>query len=275
MMGRQRVYVAIVFIPLFYLMVKYLPAWVFFLFVGAGILIALQEFYGMYYDKLWRLEVLLGLSLGALTALLLSQNGAVVTPWLWTSVLIVAMLLGQLFFAKNLRTALPDGAVLVTGVLYIAVLLGHLILLRKMSGGEFLVFFVFLVSWGCDTGAYYTGKRFGQRALAPKVSPNKTVEGAIGGVIFSVATCFLAKGWFLQELSVQEALGLGLGLGIIAQLGDLAESVFKRGSGVKDSSQLIPAHGGVLDRVDSLIFTSPAFYYYLIWIKQYGRGIAV
>jgi phosphatidate cytidylyltransferase len=273
-MGRQRVYVAIVFIPLFYFLVRYLPPWIFFLLVTGGILLGLHEFYGMYFRGEKRHEIPIGISAGGLAALTLSVGG--VESWLTLMTgLVMALLLVEFCLARDMTRGMADGAVLVTGVLYVAGLLGHLILLRRLEGGEYLVFFVFLVTWAGDTGAYYSGKMLGRRKLAPVTSPNKTVEGAIGGLGLSVAASFLGKSWFLPSISVADALGLGIGLGILGQLGDLTESMFKRGAGVKDSSRLIPAHGGLLDRVDSLIFTAPALFHYLIWIKQYGRGISI
>ena len=100
------------------------------------------------------------------------------------------------------------------------------------------------------------------------MSPKKTIEGAVGGLVFSVAASLIARQWFLHSLSLQEAIGLGLMLSMIGQLGDLVESMMKRGVGVKDSGGIFPGHGGLLDKVDSLLFTTPSLYYYMIWAKQ-------
>ena len=266
-MGLKRVYVAVVFIPLFYLLVKYLPPLAFHLFVIGGILLGLYEFYGMYYKDSKSFEIPFGLIGGILLAVLLSQKAMHIAPESITG-LVVAVLLVELFCKKDLKTALTDGAVLLIGVLYVGWLLGHLLLLRNLNGGEYLIFFVFLVTWSCDTGAYYTGRLLGSRALAPRVSPNKTIEGAVGGIVWGLASSLLARWWFLPALSIQDAVGLGLLLGVFGQLGDLTESMLKRSAGVKDSSRLVPGHGGILDKVDSLIFAAPAFYYYTVWIKQ-------
>ena len=273
-MGLKRIAVAVVFLPLFYILVRYLPQWAFFLFVMAGILLALYEFFGMHFGETGRKEIPIGLAAGGLTAFLLGWRGPG-SQALWITGIIVAALSAELFFKKDLKRALPDGAVLVLGVFYIAWLLGHAVLLRQLPGGEWLVFFVFLVTWACDAGAYWTGKSIGRTALSPQVSPNKTIEGAVGGILLSVAAAVLAKWWFLTLLSLRDVLFLGVFLGLLGQLGDLVESMFKRSAGIKDSGGLIPAHGGVLDRVDSLIFTIPAFYYYMVWIKKYGMGISV
>ena len=155
------------------------------------------------------------------------------------------------------------------GVFYVGWLLGHVILLRNFNDGANLIFYVFLVTWSCDAGAYYVGKQWGKRALASRVSPNKTVEGAIGGLAVGLAASLVAHWWFLPEISIRDSVVLGFLLPVLGQIGDLIESVLKRSAGVKDSGRLLPAHGGILDKVDSLIFTAPTFYYYLVWVKQY------
>ena len=265
----KRVFVAAVFIPVFYFMVKDLPSWVFFVFASGGILWGMYEFYKMVYHDHQRLEIALGLVAGfALAVIFYRQAWSVEREWV--TVLVAGTLLIELFLRKDIKAALMDGAMLLIGVFYVGWLLGHLILLRNLNEGEYLVFFVFLVTWSCDTCAYYTGKRWGRRALAPRISPNKTIEGAIGGLIGGLIASLIARWWFLPDLSLQDVIGLGVILGILGQLGDLVESQFKRGAGVKDSSGLLPAHGGILDKVDSLIFTAPAFYLYLVWIKQYS-----
>jgi phosphatidate cytidylyltransferase len=273
-MGLKRIAVAVVFIPLFYVLVRYLDPAVFYILVMAGILLALYEFLSMNFGGPGAVQIPVGLAAGGLTAALLGWAGPAPQA-AWITGIIVAVLLAELFLKTDLKRALPDGGVLLLGVFYIGWLLGHLILLRKMPGGEWLVFFVFLVTWAGDTGAYYAGKAIGRNPLSPLVSPNKTIEGAVGGMVLSVAAALLAKWWFLAVLSLREVIFLGFSLGILGQLGDLVESLFKRSAGVKDSGGLIPAHGGVLDRVDSLIFTIPAFYYYLVWVKALGVGIPV
>jgi phosphatidate cytidylyltransferase len=285
-MELKRVYVAAVFIPLFYLLVRYLPPWVFFLFVTGGILLGLYEFYNMYYKGLRGWEISFGVIAGFSVALLFYRQSQVGEDahsfflWrssdlerVWLTGLIMAGLLFQLFGKRDLRKALVDGAVLLVGVFYVGWFLGHLILLRNLAEGEYLIFFIFLVTWACDTGAYYTGKLLGRMPLAPHVSPNKTIEGAVGGVVWGLSSALVARWWFLPTLTIRDAVGLGLILSVLAQLGDLTESLFKRSAGVKDSSQLFPGHGGLLDKVDSMIFTAPAFYYYLVWVKQTGRVI--
>jgi phosphatidate cytidylyltransferase len=146
-------------------------------------------------------------------------------------------------------------------------MLGHLLLTRALARGEFLIFFVVLVTWAADTGAYYVGTVLGKHRLAPVISPNKTVEGLIGGVVLAVVAALVAQAWFLPDFSITDCLATGIILSVAGLFGDLAESAMKRSAGVKDSGWLLPAHGGMLDRLDSMLFTAPAFYYYMVLFK--------
>ena len=133
-------------------------------------------------------------------------------------------------------------------------------------GGTALVMLPLLLTWASDTGAYFTGRAIGGRKLAPTVSPGKTVAGAAGGLVFTMIVAWLLGRHVLPDMArlgmtVQGALLFGALISVAAQVGDLAESMLKREAGVKDSSRIIPGHGGVLDRVDSLLFTLPLGYF--------------
>ena len=161
--------------------------------------------------------------------------------------------------------ALDQIAYTLIGVLWVAGTLGHFILIRNLESGRFLLFFIFLTVWVGDTAAYYGGRKLGRNPLIPLISPKKTIEGAICGLAASASAGVLAHFWFLGEL-LTHCLIMGFFCGIIGQFGDLAESVIKRNAGMKDSGGLIPGHGGVLDRVDSLMFAGPAVYFYYKWV---------
>ncbi len=147
-------------------------------------------------------------------------------------------------------------------ITYVVLLFSHIILLRGLNQGIYLTFLAIGLTWATDTGAYFVGRAMGRHKLAPRVSPNKTVEGAIGGVLVAVAVAF-AAGRMLPDKSLTPGIMfvLAVAVGISAQLGDLVESALKRFAGVKDSGWLIPGHGGVLDRFDSILFSIPAVYY--------------
>jgi len=145
---------------------------------------------------------------------------------------------------------------------YVVLLFAHLVLLRNLSQGVYLTFLTLGLTWATDTGAYFAGRALGKHKLAPKVSPNKTVEGAIGGIALAVLTAVVI-GRLLpnQSLTQSSLILIACAVGVSAQLGDLVESAIKRFCGVKDSGKLIPGHGGVLDRFDSILFTIPTVYY--------------
>jgi phosphatidate cytidylyltransferase len=153
----------------------------------------------------------------------------------------------------------------VLGVIYVAFLGGHLVAVRtgfEQPRSAHLLSFFFLVIMGSDTGAYYTGRTLGRHKLAPKVSPGKTWEGAVGGLIASLLMAAGAHYWFFPELPLKFALPLAAVMNVLGVLGDLTESALKRGAGAKDAAQILPGHGGLLDRLDSLLFNAPVIYYF-------------
>jgi len=146
--------------------------------------------------------------------------------------------------------------------LYAGWLLSHLISLRNLPDGFHYVLLVLIATWMTDTMAYFAGINLGRHRLAPALSPKKSVEGALGGVAGSILAA-LAVGIIKPEASIAHYAVIGLLVGIVGQAGDLAQSALKRMAGVKDSGSVIPGHGGILDRFDSLLVTAPAVYYYL------------
>lgn len=154
------------------------------------------------------------------------------------------------------------------GVLYLGLTLGPLSMTRMLPQGEWLIFFLLLVTWASDTGAYYVGTLYGRHRLAPTISPKKSYEGLVGGVIGAIIASYIIRWWFLPELSGLDCLVLGILLTITGLWGDLTESAMKRSVGIKDSGGILPGHGGMLDRLDSLLFTAPAFYYYVTMVSR-------
>ncbi len=264
-MDRRRVYSALVFFPLFYLLVRHLPPVWFTLFVATGILLAQYEYYRLHFPS-WSSPLGLGLGLGLVVTIGFAVPG-LLPDTATISFIVVAILLSQVLAGRELKSGLLDTAVVAFGIFYVAWLLGHLILIRQFAEGPFLIFLLFLITWANDTAAYYVGSFWGRHHMTPRISPRKTWEGAVGGLVGSVAASFACQWWFLESLSAADAFSIGLLVGIAAPLGDLCESILKRSAGVKDSGGLIPGHGGVLDRVDSLIFTAPVIYYYLLTVR--------
>ncbi|HZR27040.1 MAG TPA: phosphatidate cytidylyltransferase [Vicinamibacterales bacterium] len=172
--------------------------------------------------------------------------------------LVVALLaIAELYRLVPLLVAIP------MAVVYIALPLASLVQLR-LIGGPQAVFLLMLTVMVSDTAQYYTGRAFGRRPLAPRISPKKTVEGAIGGFVFGTLLFALLCTWWVPRMSMAVRIGLGLAIVALGIAGDLFESFLKRRAGVKDSSNLIPGHGGVLDRIDALLFAAPAFYLVLV-----------
>jgi phosphatidate cytidylyltransferase len=183
-----------------------------------------------------------------------------ILPGLTIAALAAAMLRGAPF--ENMIASV--GATLL-GVMYVAFLGGHLVAVRmgfEQPRAAHLLSFFFLVIMGSDTGAYYTGRAFGRHKLAPNISPGKTWEGAIGGMLASLLMALLAHYWFFPEVPLKLALPLSALMNILGVLGDLTESALKRGAGAKDAAQILPGHGGLLDRLDSLLFNAPVLYYF-------------
>lgn len=151
------------------------------------------------------------------------------------------------------------------GVFYVPVMLSYIYQTRMLTDGAYIVWLIFLCSWGCDTCAYAVGMLFGKHKLAPKLSPKKSIEGAIGGVIGASVLGGIYAAVFSSQLTTLESQVIGYavicGIGsVIAQVGDLAASAIKRNHNIKDYGKLIPGHGGILDRFDSVIFTAPVIY---------------
>jgi phosphatidate cytidylyltransferase len=186
--------------------------------------------------------------------------------------LIVVLSLCTLLIRRDLTGALGDWAVSVAGVLYIALLLAHFVALRQREHGLQWILLAFLCTWACDSAAYLVGRAIGRRPFSPVISPKKTWEGTVGGMVAATLTGLVAVP--LLGLPVLLPVGLPVGLRIVAALllglaisiaavaGDLSESLLKRQLGIKDSGTLIPGHGGVLDRVDSLLFAVPLVFYW-------------
>jgi phosphatidate cytidylyltransferase len=260
---RRRGYSALVFFPIFYVLVRWLPPVAFIGFVAIGVALAQYEFYRLHFLPRWSSSMTVGLGLGLLVVSCFAAPGLLSDRAL-VAAIVGAVLISQFWAGQDLKAGLQDAAVVAFGVFYIAWLLGHLIPIRQLEHGPFLIFFLFLVTWGNDTAAYYAGTFWGRHAMAPVTSPRKTWEGAVGGLLGSIGVALLCRAWFLPSLSAANAVTIGVVLSIAGPLGDLCESVMKRSAGVKDSGALIPGHGGILDRIDSLIFTTPAFYYCLL-----------
>jgi len=178
------------------------------------------------------------------------------------------LLITQTFrFQKDFTKMLTGIGVTLLGVIYVVFLGGFLVSMRvgfeeHPNLSTHLLGYFFLVLMGSDVGAYFAGKTFGKHKLMPKVSPGKTWEGVIGGLIAAAAFAALSTFWFFRELPLQVSIPLAIFMAAVGMLGDLAESAMKRGSNTKDAANILPGHGGMLDRLDSLLLNAPILYYF-------------
>ena len=264
----RRLYTAAVLIPLVYVIIVLLPAWALtLLLIGVGS-IALQELYRISFQSRTN-RPLLAVGLVAF-ALILAHTHVALSL---TEVLIASAigLVIAMFFVQGTRVRRwTDTLTTFLGLLYIGVTLSTVVSVRSLPAGEWLALFLAVVTWASDSGAYYAGTLWGKHLLIPSISPKKTVEGVFGGLLLAILAALVAQVWFTSQLSSTDALLLGILITISGLVGDLFESVIKRRQGVKDSGGILPGHGGMLDRLDSLLFTAPTFYYYVIWV----RGLA-
>lgn len=222
--------------------------------------LGLEEFYRMTMPSR-RLERYLAATAGAFLPLLMATGDfRLGLGYLTGLVLISAIIL--LFRLEEMPRMGAETALLWGGFLYVPLLLSHLVLVRGAEQGVLWIFFLFVVVMCGDSAAYYVGSAIGRHKLYPAVSPNKSIEGSLGGLAGSVAGALLFRGIWFPELAIGHAVGAALLLGALGQVGDLFESMLKRSCGVKDSGTIIPGHGGVLDRLDSILFAAPALYLY-------------
>ncbi len=261
----RRVAVGVVAIPAI-LFIGWVGGWLFFILVAAIVVLGLLEFYRMTEAKGER--PLTGLGAAGGVILCLGAMAGALTGAL--ALLVVVVLTGTLFFRSRGET-LSAAAVTLMGLVWVGWMGSHLVLLRELPGvhgipdslGARFVWLALALTWAGDTMAYAVGSLLGRHPLFPRVSPKKSVEGALGAVAGCLVMGEVARVWFAPFLSHTDVMILGLCVALISQLGDFAESMIKRDVGVKDASSAIPGHGGVLDRFDSMLFSAPFVFYYI------------
>jgi phosphatidate cytidylyltransferase len=249
----KRVLTAAVAVPLVVLITIYTPDWAFAFTVGLVAGLAVEEFLSLGAKKGIGRPGRWFFALAAAVAIsFLGGAGSV----LMTLAFVALALMTVTIFSHPIETALGRVGIGLGGIVYGSLTLGFLVLMPRQ-----VILLLFVIIWVGDTCAYYGGRALGRNPLAPKVSPKKTVEGAIAGLLGSVIAGTIGGSWVLG-LPLLNLAGISAVTAIAGQLGDLAESVLKRSAGVKDSSSILPGHGGILDRLDSLFFAAPVFYWF-------------
>ena len=206
---------------------------------------------------------MLGSALGALVVLnayhpLFPAAGA-----LLLAACLIAIMVARLFSARPVEGAIEDVSATFMGIVYVALLFSFQVSIRTGTDGRQWLVFLYFIIWASDIGAYSIGIPFGKHRLYEKISPKKSIEGLIGALIASAGMALLCQWWFMPPIGTGAVVGIALALAAAGTIGDLVESLFKRAAGVKDSGTIIPGHGGILDRMDSMLFAAPVLYYYL------------
>lgn len=253
-------------LPLLVAFILWAPAWGFFCLTVGIAAWAQFEYCAIALEKNRRIETLLATFAGTgLTGVLALQHYALFVAGLTFAVFLFACLFLVRF--GTVDKVAGELSLLCFGFLYLSIPMAHLILLRSLQHGTRWVLLVLFMVMLNDTCAYFTGTFLGRHKLYPQVSPNKSIEGAVGGLAGSVLAAGVGYVTFMPWAGVLPLLLLGLVAGVVAELGDLFESLLKRSFGVKDSGRLIPGHGGILDRLDSLIFAFPLTYYFALYYQ--------
>jgi len=251
----------------------YYPAavWLFVAIAGFALAAGLFEFYSLTKKLELKADAAVGYIGAALMFVVFLVDAPAKAPDLVLASLVlflIIVLISQMFrFTKDFSKMLGGIGVTILGVMYVAFLGGFLISIRTgfetpTNLSTHLLGFFFLVIFGSDTGAYFAGRAMGKHKLAPAISPGKTVEGLIGGLVAAAGFAALSTWWFFPELPYKWSIPLAIVLAAIGVLGDLCESAMKRGSKTKDAASILPGHGGLLDRLDSLLFGAPILYYF-------------
>jgi phosphatidate cytidylyltransferase len=256
----KRALSTVVLLPIFVWIVVAGPAWLFTLMiVGAGMR-ANWEFTRMFHRAGVPVLREAGLLSGGLVTLAFVRPDLAGAAF---AVVVLGLLAASLDRGAAAAARWQRVAVTLLGVCYINWLLGHVISLRALPDGVQWVLLMVWVTWIGETAAYTVGSLAGRHKLAPGVSPGKTLEGAIAQLAGSLLAALTAGGWLFPGLGLRDAVAVGVLLGLLGQVGDLVESALKRSVGTKDTGHIIPGHGGMLDRIDGLLFNAPVLFYYV------------
>jgi phosphatidate cytidylyltransferase len=229
--------------------------------------LGLREYYNLVLPHSKWIERAVGIGLGLVLSLILSFGGMKeISPFL----VIILLVLSVLFMAvpQDLSSTISKMGIALFGILFIGFLLAYVSLIRNMPNGRLWVLFLIITVWTGDIFALLSGSFFGRHKLYPRISPNKTFEGLAGAIVGSIIVALAFSWLFIPSLKMGSCTVLAIGLGIFGQLGDFTESMLKRSAQVKDSGTLIPGHGGMLDRLDSFLFSAPFLHYSLLYFLK-------
>jgi phosphatidate cytidylyltransferase len=261
---KTRLLTAAIALPILLAAIFFAPAWFFTVFIGTLGIIGLYEVGAMTHARSFRgISILIFLGVIPMFAFLVGGD-----PGMWVPIIVALLML--ILIAKVATSAasqpiVADSAALTAiGAPYVGVLYPYFAMLRNRAGGITLIVLMLMLAIASDSGAYFVGRSFGRNKLAPKVSPNKTIEGALGGLLATVAAGLILRPFLESAWSIIGTAAMAAIVSVLAQVGDLAGSALKRAAGVKDSGWIFPGHGGLIDRTCSLVFAAVFTYY---WVK--------
>ncbi len=264
---KRKVWVGLGMIPPIVLLIALLHSSVLHLMVVLATFLGLREYYNLVFPQSKWIERAMGIGLGLILSLIISFGDIKeIFPFL----VILLLVLSVLFMAvsQDLSSTISRMGIVLFGILFIAFLLPHVSLIRNMPKGRLWVLFLITTVWAGDIAALLSGSFLGTHKLYPKISPNKTFEGLGGAIVGSIVVALAFSWLFIPNLKMGPCILLAFGLGILGQLGDFTESMLKRSAQVKDSGTLIPGHGGMLDRLDSFLFSAPFLHYALLYFLK-------
>ena len=258
---------ALIMVPPIILLITLGPSVILHLMVLLATFFGLREYYGLVLPHSKWIERIVGIGLGLILSIIISfGNTKEISPFF----VLVLLILSILFMAtsQDLSSTTSKMGTTIFGILFIAFLLAYVSLIRDMTDGRLWVLFLIVTVWAGDISALLIGSLLGRHKLYPKISPKKTFEGLFGSIVGSIMMALAFSLLFIPYLNKGHCMLLAIGLGILGQFGDFTESMLKRSAQVKDSGTLIPGHGGMLDRLDSFLFSAPFLHYSLLYLLK-------
>jgi len=261
---KKKIWTAIVAVPPVIFLIALSPPAVFILMVLLATFFGLREFYTLTLPHSKWVEQWAGMGLGLILSMIISYGDAKIAFPFFVFLLLFLSILCMIT-SQNLSSTISKMGIMFLGIFYIGFLLSHISLIRNRVDGTQWVLFLIVIVWTGDISAFLGGTLLGRHKLYPKISPKKTYEGLVGGIVGSVTVALAFALLFIPQLEIGFCIFLAIGLGFLGQLGDFTESMLKRSAQVKDSGSLIPGHGGMLDRLDSFLFSAPFLHYSLLY----------
>lgn len=264
---KRKVWMALIMIPPIVILIALGPPVVLHFMVFLATFFGLREYYHLVLPNSKWIEYAVGIGLGLILSIIIASGGMKENSLFFVVVLLILSLLFMIT-SKDLSLTVSNMGMALFGILFIGFLLTYVSLIRNTTHGKLWVLFLIITVWAGDISALLIGSFFGRHKLYPKISPKKTFEGLVGAIVGSIIVALLFGLFFIPNLPKRSCMLLAIGLGIFGQLGDFTESMLKRSAQVKDSGTLIPGHGGMLDRLDSFLFSAPFLYYSLFYFLK-------